>query len=81
MCMFSGALSLALPFSHACIHCDYCDRDRPQNYRFFHEQLKLPRRTFVFLVISLYIYKRTRQLAEEQQVVVKCGRAGVGAVS
>ena len=35
-----------------------------------------------FLVICLYVYKRTRQLGEEQQVVVvECGRASDGAMS
>jgi len=34
-----------------------------------------------FLVICLYVYKRTRQLPEEEQAVVECGRGSGGAVS
>jgi len=47
---------------------------------FFHQELKTP--PIRFLVICLYLYKRTRQVGEEKQVVVvECGRASDGAVS
>jgi len=85
--MFCGALSLAVPFSHACIICislahhwDYRDSNRDEIILFFHQELKMQHTQF--FVICLYVYERTRQLGEEQQVVVvECGRASDGAVS
>ena len=49
-----------------------------KNILFSHQELKTQH-----IVICLYVYKRTRQSREEQQVqvVVQCGRAGDGAVS
>jgi len=42
----------------------------------------MPPRIIQYLVICLYVYKRTRQLGEEKQVVVvECVRVSDGAVS
>jgi len=73
--MFSGASSFALSLCHACIlycplaHlCDYRDNNRNQNYSFFPSGAK-DASPYDVLVICLYVYKRTRQLGEQQQVV------------
>ena len=87
-CVYFLTFSLALSLSHACILCfplahlcDYRDNNRDQNYPFFASGAK-DASPYDVLVICLYIYKRTRQLGEEQQVVVvECGRSSDGAVS
>jgi len=61
-------------------YCDYRDSNRDQKNSFFPLGSKDAAHK-IFLVICLYVYKRTRQLAEEQQDIVECGRASDGAVS
>ena len=55
--------------------------NRDQNYSFFPSGAK-DASPYDVLVICLYVYKRTRRLGEEHQVVVvECERASDGAVS